>query len=73
MRNQQQHKLANERMALMLVNEGKAMGAEILAVIKANPVLSLFPELFHLAGHPLCIRAACRFVGEGLHRWAQSN
>lgn len=66
-------KLANERMALQLVNEGKALGAEILRVIEVHPILALFPEAFCLQGHPLAVRAACRYVGEALHKMAQSN
>jgi hypothetical protein len=65
--------LANERMGLMLHNEGLALGAEIMRVIDMNPVLALFPSAFSLVGHPITIQAACCYVGQELHRQAMSN
>jgi hypothetical protein len=65
--------LANERMGLMLHNEGLALGAEIMRVIDMNPVLALFPSAFCLTGHPITVHAACCYVGQELHKLAMSN
>jgi len=71
--NKHQHQLQTERLGLSLHNEGLDLGKQIMAIIRQQPILALFPEAFGLMGHPITINAACRYVGCELHRIAESN